>query len=67
MSDIFKQIGAEVKRLSTHGQMELANAIFNGSGFVPYGPGHYTPSTPKEGTKAPQPEPMQERESMGRE
>lgn len=24
--------------------MELANALFNGSAFVPYGPGQYTPS-----------------------
>lgn len=39
-----RQIGAEVSRLGTQGTMELASAIFNTSGFVPYGPGQYTPS-----------------------
>ncbi len=35
---------AELGRLGTQGSMELASALFNGSGFVPYGPGQYTPS-----------------------
>ena len=49
--DLFKgiknfvpDVAAEAKRLGTQGQMELANALFNGSAFVPYGPGQYTPS-----------------------
>jgi hypothetical protein len=37
------EIGAEMSRLGTQGSMELASALFNGSGFVPYGPGQYTP------------------------
>ncbi|HZZ80788.1 MAG TPA: hypothetical protein VFE62_19960 [Gemmataceae bacterium] len=37
------EIGAELGRLGTQGQMELANALFNGNAFVPYGPGQYTP------------------------
>ena len=31
-------------RLGTQGAMELASALFSGHGFVPYGPGQYTPS-----------------------
>lgn len=42
--DIGPEVGAELGRLGTQGQMELANAIFNGSAFVPYGPGQYTPT-----------------------
>ena len=29
------EVGVEMERLGTHGQMELANALFNGSAFVP--------------------------------
>ena len=67
MSDLFKEIGAEIKRLGTQGQMELANALFNGHGFVPYGPGQYTPSTLQHGKEVQVPEQEQERESSGRE
>jgi|GEM_PF-2101090 hypothetical protein len=63
MSQILKKIlndlGNETKRLGTQGAMELASALFNGHGFVPYGPGQYTPSTvpQKEPNQAPaQPE-----------
>lgn len=46
-SELFKEImsdvGAELSRLGTQGQMEMASAIFNGDGFVPYGPGQITP------------------------
>lgn len=35
---------AELSRLGTQGTMELASALFNGHGFVPYGPGQYTPA-----------------------
>lgn len=35
---------AELNRLGTQGSMESASALFNGHGFVPYGPGQYTQS-----------------------
>jgi hypothetical protein len=38
------EVAAEFKRLGTQGAMELASALFNGHGFVPYGPGQYTPT-----------------------
>ena len=41
---ILPEIGAEAKRLGTQGSMEIASLLFNGHGFVPYGPGQYTPS-----------------------
>ena len=44
MHKLFEEVGAELKRLGTQGAMELANALFNGSAFVPYGPGQYTPT-----------------------
>lgn len=44
LSNIGPEVGAELKRLGTQGSMELANALFNGSAFVPYGPGQYTPT-----------------------
>lgn len=44
MHKLFEDVGAELKRLSTQGAMELANALFNGRAFVPYGPGQYTPT-----------------------
>lgn len=39
-----REAGAELSRLGVQGGMELASALFNGNGFVPYGPGQYTPS-----------------------
>lgn len=48
MKEVFKQImesgpvqeiGAELGRLGVQGQAEAANALFNGSAFVPYGEG----------------------------
>jgi hypothetical protein len=44
LSNILSDIGSELGRLGVQGQMELASALFNGSAFVPYGPGQYTPS-----------------------
>jgi hypothetical protein len=44
-------VKAEMSRLGTQGAMELASALFNGSGFVPYGPGQYTP-TPEHSPEA---------------
>jgi hypothetical protein len=43
LSNAGQEVGAEMSRLATQGSMELASALFNGSGFVPYGPGQYTP------------------------
>jgi hypothetical protein len=47
---------AEFSRLGTQGAMEIASALFNGNGFVPYGPGQYTPSPELGAAAAPQPE-----------
>jgi len=44
LSNAGPQISAELSRLGTQGTMELASGMFNGNGFVPYGPGQYTPS-----------------------
>lgn len=44
LPEAFLQGKAEVSRLGTQGSMELASALFSGHGFVPYGPGQYTPS-----------------------
>ena len=46
LDKILGDIGAELGRLGVQGQMEMASALFNGSAFVPYGPGQYTPSEP---------------------
>ncbi len=43
LKDFGPDVTAEMSRLGTQGQMEMANALFNGSAFVPYGPGQYTP------------------------
>jgi hypothetical protein len=48
LSNAGQEIGAEMQRLGTQGSMELASALFNGSGFVPYGPGQYTPDVQHE-------------------
>jgi len=39
------EVSAELSRLGTQGAMEMAQALFNGAAFTPYGPGQYTPST----------------------
>lgn len=48
LHDVAKQGIAEGSRLGTQGSMELASALFSGHGFVPYGPGQYTPSPTQE-------------------
>ena len=62
------EVGAELKRLGKQGSMELANTLFNGSAFVPYGPGQYTqaPELDKGGQEA-EPDLQQEHERGGRE
>ena len=68
LSNILGDIGSELKRLGIQGQIELANAMFNGSAFVPYGPGQNPPTPeqeapahglPAEAIKAPEPEQSQ--------
>jgi len=67
------EIGAELNRLGKQGSLEMAQALFNGGAFTPYGPGQYTP-TPEVGNgnhehEAQKAEPHhgQEREHGGRE
>ena len=38
------EVSAELSRLGTQGAMEMAQALFNGAAFTPYGPGQYTPT-----------------------
>ncbi len=47
LDNILKDVGAELKRLGVQGQMEMASALFGNGGFVPYGPGQYTPAAEK--------------------
>jgi hypothetical protein len=44
LRDVLPEGKAEMSRLGTQGAMELASALFNGTAFVPYGPGQYTPA-----------------------
>ena len=39
VSGAVQDIGAEMKRLGVQGSMEIASCLYNGTGFVPYGPG----------------------------
>jgi hypothetical protein len=57
LKDLVPEARAEMSRLGTQGSMELAAALFNGSAFVPYGPGQYTPD----------PTPQQEAQEHGME
>jgi hypothetical protein len=56
LSNFGPQVGAEVSRLGTQRAMEAASGLLHGSGFVPYGPGQYTPTPeatgPEQGTAA---------------
>jgi hypothetical protein len=42
------EVMAELTRLGKQGSLEMAQALFNGGAFTPYGPGQYTP-TPEVG------------------
>jgi hypothetical protein len=71
LADIGQDVGAELSRLGTQGAMEMAQALFNGAAFTPYGPGQYTP-TPEVDKGSPEQEvqrvePQQEQERGGRE
>ena len=56
LQDLIPEVKAELFRLKTQGAMEFASALLgNGSAFVPYGPGQYTPTperTPERGPAA---------------
>jgi hypothetical protein len=67
------EVMAELKRLGKQGSLEMAQALFNGGAFTPYGPGQYTP-TPEVGkgnqeheVQKAEPPQGQEREHGGRE
>jgi hypothetical protein len=55
LENIGPQVSAELSRLGTQGAMEMAQALFNGAAFTPYGPGQYTP-TPEMGQGSPEQE-----------
>ncbi len=55
------EVSAELSRLSTQGAMEMAQALFNGAAFTPYGPGQYTP-TPEFSKDSPAVQPPQQLE-----
>jgi len=63
--EILSDVGAEISRLGVQGQMEMASAIFNGDGFVPYGPGQITPEPGLD--QAAMVEPQIEEIDLGRE
>jgi hypothetical protein len=48
MKNFVPEVTGDLERLGTQGAMELASALFNGSSFVPYGPGQYTPTPEQE-------------------
>ncbi len=47
LKNLVPEVSAELSRLGTQGAAEIASGLFNGSGFVPYGPGQI-PSTPEQ-------------------
>ena len=65
------EVSAELSRLGTQGAMEMAQALFNGAAFTPYGPGQYTPTPEMEKgsqeLEVQKTEPDLERERGGRE
>ena len=72
LKNFFPEVGVELKRLRTQGAMELAQALFNGSAFTPYGPGQYTEKPDldnggKEAEPGLEQEPQKEQERGGRE
>ena len=71
LENIGPEVGAELSRLGTQGAMEMAQALFNGAAFTPYGPGQYTPTPEMEKgsqeLEVQKTEPDLERERGGRE
>jgi hypothetical protein len=71
LENIGPQVSAELSRLGTQGALEMAQALFNGGAFTPYGPGQYTP-TPEvdkgsQEHEVQKTEPNMERDQGGRE
>ena len=68
LKDFGPELGEELKRLGKQGSMEIANSLYNGSDFVPYGPGAYGEEPEvKKGGQDVEPELQQEHERGGRE
>jgi hypothetical protein len=65
LKNLLPDVKAELSRLGTQGTMELASGLFNGHGFVPYGPGQYTP-TPEQEAGIHGKEPPQQEHSIER-
>ena len=65
------EVKAELSRLGTQGAMEMAQTLFNGAAFTPYGPGQYTPEPELDmgdrQHEVQKMDPQQEREQGGRE
>ena len=68
LKNLGPEIGAELSRLGTQGSLEMAQALFNGAAFTPYGPGQYK-QTPELDNGGPTVEPdlQQEHGKGGRE
>lgn len=68
LKNIGPEVSSEMSRLGTQGAMEMAQALFNGAAFTPYGPGQYTP-TPEltKGSQEMSPPHQQELDRGGRE
>jgi hypothetical protein len=71
LENVGPQVSAELSRLGTQGALEMAQALFNGGAFTPYGPGQYTP-TPEvdkggQEHEVQKSEPNQEQDRGGRE
>jgi hypothetical protein len=54
LRDLVPEMQSEMSRLGKQGASELASALFNGNGFVIYGPGQHTQT----------PEPEQEKQQV---
>ena len=67
LKNFIPEVSAELGRLGTQGSMEAANALFNGSAFVPYGPGQYTPTSEMDKANQGQEVATPERENEGME
>ncbi len=73
LENVGPQVSAELSRLGTQGALEMAQALFNGGAFTPYGPGQYTPTpevdkgSQEHEVQKTEPNQGQEREHGGRE
>jgi hypothetical protein len=60
LKNLIPELKAELSRLGTQGTMELASGLWNGNGFVPYGPGQYTQSPQQDAGERGKEQPQQE-------